>query len=164
MVFPFLSPQDNLLPVLFCLWRCVTCSCESRNPDVFLDSSPPQHTPGQVLVDAHPYISFYSIPFFHPHSGHQHFSSGSLPEPPPWSLLLWVVLHHAAGRILVEPRSELVTPCFIYLLIFYIVVVFAIHWHESAMDLHVFPITPRFKLCSGYPVLFWMKPGLCNMN
>ena len=66
MVFPFLSPQDNLLPVLFCLWRCVTCSCESRNPDVFLDSSPPQHTPGQVLVDAHPYISFYSIHLFSP--------------------------------------------------------------------------------------------------
>ena len=29
---------------------------------------------------------------------------------------------------------------FCYLFFLYIVVVFAIHWHESAMDLHVFPL------------------------
>ena len=31
-------------------------------------------------------------------------------------------------------------PILLSLFYFYIVVVFAIHWHESAMDLHVFPI------------------------
>ena len=79
-----------------------------------------------------PTYLFIPSTFSRPDSGHHHFSSGSPPEPPPWSLLLWVVLHHAAGRTLVEPRSELVAPC--------------------------------FKLCNGYPVLFGMKPGLCNMN
>ena len=53
---PFSS--HKITSFLSCLWRCLTSSCTSRNLDVFRDSSPPHFTSSQVLVDAHPYVSF----------------------------------------------------------------------------------------------------------
>ena len=43
---------------------------------------------------------------------------------------------------------------FIYFIYFFIVVVFAIHWHESAIDLHVLPILilPPPYSCLGNPM------------
>lgn len=113
VVFPFLFPQTRL-PFFSVSGAGISCPCTSRNLDVFLDSSPPQLSPNQVLLAAPPAYLLTPSTFSSPHTicRSHHFSSGSLPEPPHWSLLLWTVLRAAAGRILLEPRSELVTPCF----------------------------------------------------
>ena len=44
-----------------------------------------------------------------------------------------------------------------FLAFFFIVVVFAIHWHESAMDLHVFPIPIPASTCLSTRFL-WVFP------
>lgn len=92
----------------------IICSSTSWDLNVFLDFSPPQLTPTQVLWVPPPVYLFIPSTFSQPHS---------VCRPPPF--LSWVTARtsslvsvtmdcssHCRWRILLEPRSELITPCF----------------------------------------------------